>query len=114
MHEMSIALSIIDAVVAKAGNEQSRKVNQIELEVGKVSGVQTESLKFCFSAAAKNTIVEGAELAIREIEPLGECEECGKRFPMNGFYTKCDFCGSLKTTIVSGRELSIKSITLDE
>lgn len=113
MHEMSIALSIIDAVVEKAGQEKAKKVNQVELEVGKVSGVETESLRFCFSAAAKNTIAEGADLAIREIEPLGECEECGCRFPVNGFYAKCSSCDSLRVTVISGKELIIKSIMLE-
>lgn len=113
MHEMSIVLSIIDAVAAKAGQEKAQKVNGIELEVGKVSGVQPEALKFCFSVAAKNTIVEGADLAIHETEPVVECEECGRRFPVNGFYAECESCGSLKTSIISGRELLIKSITLE-
>lgn len=113
MHEMSIALSIIEAVVAKAEQEKSQKVNEIELEVGKVSGVQPESLKFCFSAAAKNTLVEDADLIIRETESSGACEECGRRFPMHDVYARCDACGSFKTTIISGRELLIKSITLE-
>ncbi len=113
MHEMSIALSIVDAVIEKAAGERANKVNQVELEVGKVSGVETESLKFCFSAASKNTIAEGADLAIREREPLGECEECGNRFPVNGFYAQCASCNSLKVSVISGRELMIKSITLE-
>ncbi len=112
MHEMSIALSIIDAVTARAKEEQARKVSAIELEIGKISGVETESLKFCFSAAAKNTIAEGAELAVREIEPVAECEKCGKRFPVDFYYAQCSACGSLDITLVSGKELSIKSMTL--
>ena len=113
MHEMSIALSIIDAVVTKARQEQSRKVREIELEIGRVAGVQLESLKFCFSAAAKNTIAEGAELAIRETAPVGECQVCGKSFPVSDVYAKCEVCGSLNVRIISGRELLIKSITLE-
>lgn len=113
MHEMSIAISIVDAVAAKAGEEHAQKVNGIELEVGKLSGVEIESLRFCFSAVAKNTIVEGADLAVREVQPLGECSECGRRFPMSFHYAKCDSCGSFKTDLLSGRELSIKSITIE-
>jgi len=113
MHEMSIALSIIDAVTAKAKEEHSDTVTIIELEVGKVSGVEVESLKFCFSAAAKNTVAEGAKLAVCEVEPVGECEECGQRFPVAFHIATCTFCGSFKTNIVSGRELSIKSITIE-
>ena len=113
MHEMSIALSIIDAVTAKAEEEKAGKVTGIELEVGRISGVQSESLRFCLPVAAKNTVAEGADLSIRETEPEGECEECGRRFPMDGFFARCEICGSLDISIVSGRELLIKSITLE-
>ena len=113
MHEMSIALSIVDVVTAKAEEEHAKKINSIELEVGKVSGVEVESLKFCFSAAAKITIAGDAALVIHEIEPAGECGECGTRSPVTFHYAKCESCGSFKTNIVSGRELLIKSIMLE-
>jgi len=113
MHEMSIAISIIDAVAAKVEAEHADTVTIVELEVGKVSGVEVESLKFCFSAAAKNTVAEGAELAVCEIEPVGECEACGQRFPVAFHVATCTSCGSFKTNIVSGRELLIKSITIE-
>ena len=114
MHEMSIAMSIIEAVVEKASQENSRKVSEIELQVGKASGILTESLTFCFSAAAKNTIVDGARLEIRETESLVTCEDCGNSFPVEGFFAACPSCGSYKTDLVSGRELLIKSITLED
>ena len=114
MHEMSIALSIVEAVDAKARQEGARKVSGIELLVGKLAGIEAESLKFCFSAAAKGTLAEDAVLVIEEPEGTGECGECGTRFPVNFYYAECPGCRSLRITIVSGEEFLIQSMTIEE
>lgn len=113
MHEMSIALSVVDAITARAREEQAEKVTAIELVAGKLSGVEIESLKFCFSAAVRGTIMEDAELMVTVPLSEGLCEVCGERFAVDGHYTQCRSCGSYKVTIVSGKELSIRSITLE-
>lgn len=113
MHEMSIALSVIDAVTAKAFEEGCSKVTGIELVVGKLAGVEVESLKFCFSAATRDTPAEGAELVIEEREGMGRCEACGATFPVSSFYAKCPACGQFRVRIESGEELSVRSITIE-
>ena len=113
MHEMSIAMSVIDAVIEKARLEGCSLVTEIDLVVGQLAGVQIESLKFCFSAAAKNTPAEGAELLIEEREGSGLCEECGARFAIDSFHTKCPVCGLFRVRVVSGEELSVRSITIE-
>ncbi|ARM30560.1 hydrogenase maturation nickel metallochaperone HypA [Prosthecochloris sp. HL-130-GSB] len=112
MHEMSIALSIVDAVTARAVDEGASKVTSVELVVGKLSGVEVESLRFCFSAAVKDTLMDGAVLDISTPPAEGVCEECGKRFSVDFHYAECPSCTSFKVRIVSGTELSIRSMTL--
>ncbi|NTU58039.1 MAG: hydrogenase maturation nickel metallochaperone HypA [Chlorobiaceae bacterium] len=113
MHEMSIAISVIDAVTEKARQEGCSRVTGIELVVGRLAGVEVESLKFCFSAAARNTPAEGAELLIEEREAAGRCEECGATFPIAGYYVKCPSCGQFRVRVESGEELSVRSITIE-
>ena len=113
MHEMSIAMSIVDAVEEKAKEEGWGKIIAVELEIGKLSGVETESLRFCFSAAAGSGMLEGARLDIREVQPEGECLDCGNRFPVEFHYAKCISCGSFRVDVVAGRELAIRSIMLE-
>ncbi|MEI6756683.1 MAG: hydrogenase maturation nickel metallochaperone HypA [Chlorobium sp.] len=114
MHEMSIALSIVEAVATKAQEEGAGRISGIDLVIGKLAGIEPESLKFCFSAAAKGTLAEGAVLAIDEPEGVGECGECGKRFPVSFYYAECPDCRSLRVTIVSGEEFLIQSMTIEE
>jgi hydrogenase nickel incorporation protein HypA/HybF len=111
---MSIALSIVEAVESKAVEEGAQKVSAIDLVVGRLSGIESESLRFCFSAASAGTIAEGALLEIDEREGTGECLECGKRFPVTFYYAECPGCGSLRIAILSGEEFKIKSMTIEE
>jgi hydrogenase nickel incorporation protein HypA/HybF len=114
MHEMSIALSIVEAVDAKARQEGAGMISAIDLLVGKLAGIEAESLKFCFSAAAKGTLAEDAVLVIEEPEGAGECGECGMRFPVTFYYAECPVCRSLRVKIVSGEEFLIQSMTIEE
>ena len=114
MHEMSIAMSIVEAVDAKARAEGAGRISEVDLLVGKLAGIQPESLKFCFSSAAKGTLAQEALLAIEEPEGVGECGECGMRFPVTFYYAECPDCRSLRVTIVSGEEFLIQSITIEE
>lgn len=113
MHEMSIAMSIVDAVSDKARQEGCSVVTGIELVVGRLSGVEVESLRFCFSAAARNTPVENAELSIEEREAAGRCEECGAQFPVASYHVSCPACGKYRVRVISGEELAVKSITIE-
>ena len=108
---MSIALSIVEAVDVKARAEGAGKISGIDLLIGKLAGIEPESLKFCFSAAAKGTLAENALLAIDEPEGIGEC---GTRFPVTFYYAECPKCRSLRINIVSGEEFLIQSITIEE
>ncbi len=110
---MSIVLSIVDAVIARSREEGAEKVTAVELVAGRLSGVEAEALKFCFSAAVRGTLMEDAELTVDVPPSEGLCEDCGKRFPVDFHYARCSVCGSFRVTIVSGQELSIRSITLE-
>ncbi|NTV98805.1 MAG: hydrogenase maturation nickel metallochaperone HypA [Chlorobiaceae bacterium] len=114
MHEMSIALSIVEAVESRALEEGARKVSAIDLLVGRLSGIEPESLIFCFSAASNGTLAEGAVLAIEEREGMGECLDCGKKFPVSFYYAQCPGCGSMRIAILSGEEFQIQSMTIEE
>jgi hydrogenase nickel incorporation protein HypA/HybF len=83
MHEMTIAMNIVDIVCQKADEEKAVKVNSVDLVIGELSGVMIDSLEFCFEAACKNTIADGAELNIYKIN----AEELikGKEFSIKSF-----------------------------
>ena len=114
MHEMSLAISIVELVSDQAQAAGARKVTTIELEVGRLSGLMAEALAFCFEAAARNTVAEGAELLIREIDGRGNCQTCGHSFVVDSLLAQCPQCEGYAVDTVQGRELKIVSLTVDE
>lgn len=105
MHELGIASNIV-AIVADAS--KGRRVRRVTLEIGKLSGVMSAAVAFCFDAVAQGTAVEGAELEIREIDGLARCQSCGGEFAAETLFTPCA-CGSRRLVFVRGEELNVKS-----
>lgn len=110
MHELGITRNIV-AIASEAA--KGRRVLRVTLEVGKLSGVMTEAIKFCFETVAQGTAIDGARLEIREIDGRARCRMCGSVFATPTLYTACA-CGSRSSERLSGEELKIKSIELEE
>ncbi len=74
MHELAIVEEIV-AAVAEAGG--GRPVRHIVLEIGRLSTVLPDAVRFCFDLAAEGTVAEGAALEIVEVPGRGRCRACG-------------------------------------
>jgi hydrogenase nickel incorporation protein HypA/HybF len=114
MHEMSLAMGIVDLVTAKAEDGAAKKINQVELEVGQLSGVMVEALTFCFEAAAKDTLAQGAQLDVVRVEGRARCLACETSFAAESLVMQCPKCESYATDIVQGKELRVLSLVVDE
>jgi len=108
MHELSITQNLVAIV---EGHAQGQQVKRVTLEIGKLSGVMAEAIRFCFEACTENTLLAGAQLEI--LEPDGEvtCRRCGLEFTVQQLYEVCD-CGSASLAIRSGDQLNIKEMEL--
>jgi hydrogenase nickel incorporation protein HypA/HybF len=65
MHELAIVSSIVDAVTERCGGD---RVVRVVVEVGRLTAVMPDALRFCFEVVAKGTAAEGASLDILETE----------------------------------------------
>jgi hydrogenase nickel incorporation protein HypA/HybF len=115
--------NVLETVLNAAKPHKAEKIVEISLEVGELTFLKPEELKFAFSILSEGTIAEKARLRIKRIKPRIKCAECGY-----GGYVKyegpehhsldipiqlkCIKCGSTKVEITSGRELNIKDIKL--
>lgn len=106
MHELSITRGIVATVCEHVGEGRVRRV---VLEVGRISGVVPDALRFCFDVCAAGTRVEGAALEIREIPGVAWCPGCQRHFAIEFPLGLCD-CGSAELEIVGGRELCIEEV----
>lgn len=113
MHEMSIALNIIDLIKEEVKKNYASVVKEFEVEVGSVSGVEIEALKFALEIAVKDTFMEKTKQTITPVAATALCLECNKDFSLSWFYEPCPFCNAINIKIIKGKELKIKSITVD-
>jgi hydrogenase nickel incorporation protein HypA/HybF len=66
MHEMSIALSVIELASEELQRLDGVNVRALHLRVGKLSAVVPDALRFSFDLAARGTPFENARLEIEE------------------------------------------------
>ena len=114
MHEMSLALSIVDLAVETAGREGGERVSEVEIEVGNMAGVMADALQFCLEAAARTTIVEGAAFKFVETSAIGECPSCKNSFKVASFYAACPDCGQEGVAVSGGQDLKVISLVIEE
>lgn len=103
MHELAITESMVEAVTARVGDA---RVTRIALEVGTLTGVMPDALRFCFDVCAAGTTLEGAELEITEPQALARCRGCGAEFRTADVIPLCA-CGSVDVALSGGDELRI-------
>ena len=80
MHEMSIALSIIDMVADQAGKADAKAVKELELDIGTMSGIEVDALKFSLDAACRDTLLATSKIKINVIQAVSACSNCGHIF----------------------------------
>jgi hydrogenase nickel incorporation protein HypA/HybF len=106
VHELGITQEIVAmADEAAAG----RKVNRIVMEIGKLSGVLPDAVRFCFDLCAEGTAVAGAVLEIIETPGRARCRMCGGEAGLERAFGQC-ICGSSDLEWLAGDELRIREL----
>jgi hydrogenase nickel incorporation protein HypA/HybF len=106
MHELAITEGVVEAVT---GRLPDARVTCVRLEIGALSGVVADSVRFCFDLVTEGTNLEGARLEITEPPGLCSCRVCGQQFAPDGPLLLCP-CGSIEISVLSGSELKITSV----
>jgi hydrogenase nickel incorporation protein HypA/HybF len=106
LHEMAITQSVVQAVCERMGDTPVRRIC---LEIGTLSGVVADSVRFCFDLVTEGTTLEGAFLEI--VQPTGKarCRDCGAEFALNDLLMLCE-CGSANRELLTGEELKIREV----
>ena len=107
MHELSIASGIIDIAVKEAADRQLKRIEEIGLRIGALTGVNPEALRFAFEASIADTSLAGAKLNIEIVELSGRCQECGRDTLIRDYNFICEHCGASDLKITGGEELDI-------
>lgn len=114
MHELSVAMNIVDIASRHARDASASGVTEVELDIGALAGIEIEALEFALSMASRDTLLERARFRINRVEPLAECLSCHHRFSPERVSGSCPECSSNITRLVRGRELYVKSLLIEE
>jgi len=106
VHELGLTRDIVAIVTERAG---ASRVKRVTLEIGALSAVMPDAIRFCFDVCAEGTPLAGAELCIREVPGAGRCRDCGAAFPMSQPFGRCG-CGSRRIELTAGDELLVKEM----
>jgi hydrogenase nickel incorporation protein HypA/HybF len=103
MHELGITQEIIEIAAAKA---EGARVRRLVVEIGKLSAVLPDAVRFCFEVCREGTPLAEAELEIREPPGRGRCRQCGADVILERPFGRCA-CGNTDLEWLSGDQLRI-------
>lgn len=107
MHELSIAMGIVNAALEEA-QHRGVKVSAVHLRLGSLSGVVKDALLFSWEAACQDTALEGAQLQIEELPVVAFCPQCKERKTLPSVQAfVCPDCGTPTGQVLQGKELEI-------
>lgn len=110
MHELSIAMGIVDIAEKETAKANANKVDVIELEIGTLAGIEFDALDFVWPSAVKGTVLENAVKKINVIHGKAKCSDCDTIFKLDNIYDACPKCKSYLKGIIKGKELLVKSL----
>jgi hydrogenase nickel incorporation protein HypA/HybF len=113
MHELSIAMSILDLAEEESQKHGCARILGIHLKLGCLSGVVKESLLSAFHLAREQTPFEETELLIEEVPAVVHCPTCkSKRAVVSVQNMCCVECGTPSADITSGRDLELVAMEI--
>ena len=110
MHEMALAEEVLQIVQDTARREGLRRVHALWLEIGRLSSVEPEAMRFCFDAVARGSIAAGARLEIVAAAGSAWCEECRAEFELAALGEPCPQCGGYRLRVTGGTQMRVQQM----
>ncbi len=115
MHEMSLALSILEIVSQEIRARFGERVTEgrcdsVVVRLGKLSSVEPEALEFAWEVARQDSPFPKARLVIETVPVRARCGLCGEVFVLDTESGQCARCGAAPFRIFEGREIEVSRI----
>lgn len=114
MHELSIAMGIVDVAVEEA-QRRSVQVRAVHLRLGALSGVVKDALMFSYEVACQDTPLIGSQLIVEDVPVIVFCALCQKEHPLQSVQLfVCPKCGAPTMDVRQGKELEVFAIEVQD
>jgi len=125
MHEFSTMSQIVSSILEALKDKEFDRVKSVELEIGDLTFLADEQLKFAFKVLSEKNKLDGAELNISHIKAEIKCYACGYLGGMKDLADleeeSCHVCMPMfacpecsgEVEVVKGRECLVKGVELE-
>lgn len=110
MHEMSLCENIREIIEAEARTSGFTRVNRVWLEVGALSCVEPDALRFGFDVVMRGSVAEGATVEITTPPAKARCLACHETAPLAHRYDLCPHCGAGPMEMLQGDALKLSKL----
>ena len=114
MHELSIAMGIVDAALDEV-QKRGVQVTAVHLKLGALSGVVKDALLFSYEVACQDTPLQGSRLVVEDIPVVVFCPKCQKEQTLASVqWFACPECEAPTMNVVHGKELEVYALEVEE
>src|SRR5690554_4243343 len=114
MHEMSLMSELFSIIQVYVSEYHLSKVSKVVLRIGEMTCVEDSALKYAFRLFARGTEMEGAELVLKRVGAVCECQVCSEKYKVTYTDKYCPICGNYNYKLISGDELLLESLEGEE
>lgn len=110
MHEMALCESVLKILEEESVKQRFRRVKSVWLEVGRLSHVEPQAMRFCFEAVSKGTLADGARLEILVTAGEALCLDCRRTVAVENRADDCPECGGFRLQVTGGEDMRISEL----
>lgn len=110
MHELTLCRNMVEIIEQEAVLQAFRRVDTVRMEIGVLSCVEPEALRFCFDTTTRGTVAEGARLEIVVVPAEARCRDCGAEGAVERWGDACRSCGGHRLDLRGGDRTRIKEM----
>lgn len=113
MHELSLAIEVINLAQREAEKNLAETIQEITIEVGDLSGVEADAFESALELLVKESILENADINIIRTDGKGKCNACDIEFEMKYRMATCPKCQCFPSEISGGEEFRVVSLVVE-
>src|SRR5262245_31860991 len=115
MHELSIAVSIVEMASQEVAKRGGGRVCALHLRLGALSGVVKEALLFSHDIACLGTPLAGSKLIIEEVPVVIYCQTCQAEHNLESIQRfACPACGEPTAEVRQGKDLEVVALEIED
>jgi len=113
MHEMSLAESVREIVQDTARASGAQRVRAVRLEIGRLSQVEVDAMRFAFDVVRRGSVFEDATLEIVDTAGTAWCLRCSQTGVIERRGDPCPHCGSHQLQVTGGDRMRVLDIEVE-